>query len=93
MLKETGVFLIEAYQPLVDTTQADGTPLLSTYRQTVMTSKGGRIYESRLLHRTETQLDRIAEEAGLELRHRWGDWRGSPHLKGGQHQISIYGAR
>ena len=92
MLKETGVFLVESFQPVGAPLEAEA-PLLRTYRHTVMTSRGGRVYESRLLFRTETELDKLAAESGLELRQRWGDWRGSPYRKGGPQQVSIYGVR
>jgi hypothetical protein len=36
-----------------------------------------------------SELDLMAQLAGLRLRERWGDWRGSPYTASGAH-VSIY---
>jgi SAM-dependent methyltransferase len=60
--------------------------------QTVSISEGGiRMAPVRLRYAWPAELDLMARLAGLDLRHRWSDWRRSPFTSASRSHISVYG--
>jgi len=92
MLSETGVFVVEAYDPSSDIERADDERLV-IYKHQVRTAQGMRPYEARLLHQSANRLDSLAHAAGLELRTRWSNWQGAPYAPNSNMHVSVYGRR
>ena len=64
--------------------------------QTVATShmyiaEGGvRLYPVKLRYAWPSELDLMARLAGMRLRSRWGDWKGSPFTASSANHVSVY---
>jgi SAM-dependent methyltransferase len=88
MLKENGVFVLEAFRPNDSLTQTEAKTI--THSHTVMTTLGVRQYEARVLHYDVDELDLLASSVGLELKERWANWKESPYVPGARQHISLY---
>ena len=60
------------------------------FRHVVLTEEGIRIYPGRLRYVWPSELDLMARLAGLQLRHRWADWRRSPFTAHSRAHVSVY---
>ena len=56
----------------------------------LLTEQGVRMYPVRLRYAWPSELDLMAELAGLRLRHRWGDWQGGPFTAASASHVSVY---
>ena len=56
-----------------------------------ITEEGVRIYPVKLRYAWPSELDLMARLAGMELRHRWSDWRRTPFTASSVSHVSIYG--
>ena len=54
------------------------------------TESGIKLYPVQVRYSWPAELDLMAQLAGLRLRHRWGDWDGSPFTASSEFHISIY---
>ncbi len=61
-----------------------------TAQQVVVTEQGIRLYPVKLRYAWPTELDLMARLAGLQLRHRWGDWRKGAFSADSTMHISVY---
>ena len=57
----------------------------------VLTEQGIHLYPVKLRYAWPSELDLMARLAGLQLRHRWGDWRKAPSSADSRNHISVYG--
>ena len=48
------------------------------------------MYPGRLRYVWPSELDLMARLAGLRLRQRWADWRGSAFTSGSRSHVSVY---
>ena len=62
-----------------------------TAQQIVLTEQGTHLYPVKLRYAWPTELDLMARLAGLQLMHRWGDWRQSAFSADSRVHISVYG--
>jgi SAM-dependent methyltransferase len=64
----------------------------ATYQGTlvVLGENGAKFYPISGRHVTHHEMDLMAELAGLELEHRWGDWKGAPFTSDSELHVSIY---
>jgi SAM-dependent methyltransferase len=61
--------------------------------QHVLLSEGGvRLYPVKLRYAWPSELDLMAQLAGLRLKHRWGSWEKEAFTEGSGKHISVYGA-
>ena len=60
------------------------------FRHLDVTEEGIRMYPGRLRYAWPSELDLMARLAGLRLRERWGDWRGSPFTAQSHSHVSVY---
>ena len=58
-----------------------------------ITGEGIRMYPVKLRYAWPSELDLMARLAGLELRHRWGDWDQSEFAADSGKHISVYGSQ
>ncbi len=58
-----------------------------------ITEEGVRLYPVKLRYAWPSELDLMAKLAGMELRHRWSDWRRSAFTASSTSHVSIYGPR
>lgn len=62
--------------------------------QHVELSAGGvRLRPWHLRYAPPAELDRLADQAGLQLRSRWADWAGTPFEADSPQHVSVYGRR
>lgn len=54
------------------------------------TESGVKLYPVQVRYAWPSELDLMAQLAGLRLRERWGDWDGSPFTASSEFHISIY---
>ena len=51
---------------------------------------GVKLYPVQVRYSWHSELDLMAQLAGMLLRERWGDWHGSPFTASSEYHISIY---
>ncbi len=78
-----------------DTVRLDASELDLTKQQLasqhiLITPNSVRLYPVRLRYAWPSELDLMAQLAGLRLRHRWSSWRKEPFTKKSTKHISIY---
>ena len=56
----------------------------------LVTEEGVRMYPVRLRYAWPSELDLMAQLAGLRLRHRWGDWQAGPFTATSSSHVSVY---
>jgi SAM-dependent methyltransferase len=75
----------------LDVSQHDPANQQITVQQIVLTEKGVRLYPVKLRYAWTAELDLMARLAGLQLMHRWGDWRKGAFSADSTMHISVYG--
>ena len=93
MLSETGVFVVEAYDPSPGVENGADHERVVSYKHEVRTAQGMRQYEARLLYQSINSLDSLAQAAGLSLGTRWANWQGAPYTPNASMHVSVYGHR
>jgi SAM-dependent methyltransferase len=82
---------ISATEVVLDASRHDQAAQTITSMHVVLTEKGTRLYPIHMRYAFPSELDLMARVAGLELKHRWSDWkRGEFTRRSGQH-VSVYG--
>lgn len=61
-----------------------------TTQYIVFTDKGVGLYPVEVRYAWPTELDLMAELAGLRLRHRWGNWKREPFSANSEKHVSVY---
>jgi len=62
-----------------------------TAQQIVLTEQGIRLYPVKLRYVWPSEMDLMARLAGLQLKHRWGDWRKGAFSADSRVHISVFG--
>jgi SAM-dependent methyltransferase len=75
----------------LEITQHDPVMQQITSQQVLLAEEGVRLYPIKIRYAWPTELDLMAQLAGLQLRHRWADWRKAPFSAGSGKHISVYG--
>jgi len=91
MLKKDGVFVLELFQPLNGEAEITEEGIRLSFRHELKTKTGPRFYKGLLLYPPIEVLDALASAAGLKLKERFGDWRGSLHRPELGNHVSVYG--
>jgi SAM-dependent methyltransferase len=76
----------------LDASQLDPVNQQITTQHVVLTEEGVRLFPVKLRYVWPAELDLMARLAGLQLKHRWGDWQKGPFSAGSVKHISVYGA-
>lgn len=86
------VTLADASDERVIVNVSENNPLAQTIqnRQVVLSPSGIEIHPIRIRYSWPSELDLMAQLAGLRLHARWSDWDGNPFTADGQRHISIY---
>jgi SAM-dependent methyltransferase len=74
----------------LDAAQLDPVAQHITVQHVMLTEQGVRLFPVRLRYVWPAELDLMARLAGLQLRHRWGDWQGGLFSAESGKHISIY---
>lgn len=75
----------------LDVSQVDPVAQQVTSQHVLLSNKGTRLYPVKLRYAWPSELDLMAEIAGLSLRHRWGSWSKEAFTKENKKHISVYG--
>jgi len=62
-----------------------------TSQHVLLTEEGIRLYPVKIRYAWPSELDLMAQLAGLELRHRWANWRKEPFTSNSTAHVSVYG--
>jgi hypothetical protein len=62
-----------------------------TTQHIVLSASGVRLYPIQIRYAWPSELDLMARLAGLDLRHRWSNWRRDPWTAASGKHISVYG--
>ena len=74
----------------MDVSAHDAMNQVVDFRHLHLTEEGIRMYPGRLRYVWPSELDLMARLAGLRLRERWADWRGSAFTSESRSHVSIY---
>jgi len=61
-----------------------------TAQHVMLTEQGIHLFPVRLRYAWPSEMDLMARLAGLQLKHRWGDWQGGAFSAESGKHISIY---
>ena len=75
----------------LEVSQIDPIAQQVTSQHTLISKDGIRFHPVRLRYAWQSELDLMAQIAGLSLRHRWGSWSKDEFEKHSQTHISVYG--
>ncbi len=75
----------------MDVSQLDPVKQQILAQHVVLTEQGIHLYPVKLRYAWPSELDLMARLAGLQLTHRWGDWRKAPFSADSRNHISVYG--
>jgi len=75
----------------IEVTRHDPVAQQITNQHVLLSENGVRLYPVKLRYAWPTELDLMAQLAGLSLRHRWGSWTKDPFSERSKSHISVYG--
>jgi SAM-dependent methyltransferase len=75
----------------LETSQVDPVAQQVTAQHLLLSKDGTRMFPVRLRYAWPSELDLMAQIAGLSLRSRWGSWSKEEFTKGSKKHISVYG--
>ncbi len=84
------VISLDNDQVRLDAAQLDPVAQHITAQHIMLTEQGISLFPVRLRYVWPAELDLMARLAGLQLRHRWGDWQGGAFSAQSGKHISIY---
>jgi SAM-dependent methyltransferase len=76
---------------MLDVSRVDPVAQQVTSQHVLLSESGARLFPVKLRYAWPSELDLMAQLAGLVLRHRWGSWSREPFTKDSQKHISVYG--
>ena len=74
----------------IDISRHDPVNQLVHSQHLFFTESGVKLYPVQVRYSWHSELDLMAQLAGMRLRERWGDWDGSPFTASSEYHISIY---
>jgi len=75
----------------LDVSQFDPVTQVITSQHMLLSEEGIRLYPVKIRYVWPSELDLMAQLAGLELRHRWANWRKEPFTSSSTAHVSVYG--
>jgi ubiquinone/menaquinone biosynthesis C-methylase UbiE len=81
---------VELDELVLETSLHDAAAQRVNAMQVVIREEGIRMFPVRIRYVWPSELDLMAELAGLRLRERWADWERTPFLAGSSKHISVY---
>ena len=85
--------VLETDRVSIDLSRHDAVGQTVSSSHLYITEDGVRLFPVKLRYAWPSELDLMARLAGMELRHRWGDWRRTPFTASSVSHVSIYGLR
>jgi len=86
----TSVIYLDNDRVQLDAARLDPVTQQITSQHVMLTEQGIRLYPVKLRYVWPAEMDLMARLAGLQLRHRWGDWRRGVFSAESSKHISIY---
>ncbi|MBI4219955.1 MAG: class I SAM-dependent methyltransferase [Chloroflexi bacterium] len=81
---------VELNRVTIDVSKHDPVTQTVDAQQIWITESGNRMFPVRLRYVWPSELDLMAQLAGMRLRDRWGNWDKSPYTAASQNHISVY---
>lgn len=75
----------------LEVSQVDPTAQQVTTQHVLLAKAGTRLYPVKMRYAWPSELELMAQIAGLSLLHRWGGWSREAFTKGSPNNISVYG--
>jgi SAM-dependent methyltransferase len=82
---------VSATEVVLDASRHDQAAQTITSMHVVVTEEGTRLYPIHMRYAFPSELDLMARVAGLELKHRWSDWKRGEFTQRSQQHVSVYG--
>jgi SAM-dependent methyltransferase len=82
---------ISASEVVLDASRHDQAAQTITSMHVVLTEGGTTLYPIHMRYAFPSELDLMAKVAGLELKHRWGDWKRAEFTRRSGQHVSVYG--
>jgi hypothetical protein len=82
--------LLNEHGANLEVSQVDPVTQQVTSQHVMLSNEKIRLYPVKLRYAWPSELDLMAQIAGLSLRHRWGSWSKEAFTKGSKQQISVY---
>lgn len=85
------VVKMDVDQVNLDANQHDPVKQQITSQHILITNEGTQLFPVKIRYAWPSEMDLMAQLAGLELRRRWGDWERGPFTAESGKHISVYG--
>ncbi len=82
--------LVEADRVSIDLDRHDPATQTVASSHVYITAEGVRMYPVNLRYAWPSELDLMAQLAGMKLRRRWSDWRRNPFTSASTSHVSVY---
>ena len=82
--------IVETDRVSIDLSRHDAVAQTVASSHVHISEQGVRLYPVKLRYAWPSELDLMARLAGMRLRSRWGDWRGSPFTASSASHVSVY---
>jgi SAM-dependent methyltransferase len=82
---------ISATEVVLDASKHDRAAQTITSMHLVVGEQGTTLYPIHMRYAFPSELDLMGKVAGLELKHRWGDWKRSEFTRRSGQHVSVYG--
>jgi len=88
--QKIGIPEVDADQVFLDATRFDLVTQRATAQHIFLSNEGIRMYPVQIRYAWPSEIDLMAQLAGLRLRERWGGWHREPFTEGSGKHISVY---
>ncbi len=82
---------VETDEVVIDASRHDPVNQRTDATHIVITEHGTRLFPVRIRYAWPSELDLMAQLAGLVLKERWAGWRGQPFTSSSEAHVSVYG--
>ena len=82
---------VEPDEVVIDASRHDSVSQRTYATHIVITEHGTRLFPVQIRYAWPSELDLMAELAGLVLKERWAGWRGQPFTSSSEAHVSVYG--
>ncbi|MBA2274164.1 MAG: class I SAM-dependent methyltransferase [Actinobacteria bacterium] len=82
---------VEPGEVVIDASRHDPVSQRTFANHIVITEHGTRLFPVQIRYAWPSELDLMAELAGLVLKERWSGWRGQPFTSSSEAHVSVYG--
>ena len=88
--QKIGIPKVDVDEVLLDATRFDLVTQRATGQHIFLSNEGIRMYPVQIRYAWPSEIDLMAQLAGLRLRDRWGGWQREPFTEGSRKHISVY---